>query len=45
LFINGVEMSGGVAPLPRLRAALDRALKNTGTAAPQPPANQTSPKN
>ncbi|HSK42411.1 MAG TPA: thioredoxin domain-containing protein [Candidatus Binatia bacterium] len=45
LFINGEEMSGGVAPLPRLRAALDRALKNTGTAAAQPPANQTSPKN
>lgn len=45
LFINGEEMSGGVTPLPRLRAALDRALKNTGTAAAQPPANQTSPKN
>ncbi len=45
LFINGEEMSGGVAPLPRLRAALDRALKNTGPVAAQPPANQTSPKN
>ncbi len=45
LFINGQEMSGGVAPLPRLRAALDRALKNTGQVAAQPPANQTSPKN
>ena len=45
LFINGEEMSGGVAPLPRLRAALDRALKNTGPVAAQPPASQTSPKN
>ena len=45
LFINGEEMSGGVAPLPRLRAALDRALKNTGTVAAQAPANQASPKN
>ena len=35
LFINGEEMSGGVAPLPRLRAALDRALKNSGTVAAQ----------
>jgi protein-disulfide isomerase len=45
LFINGQEMSGGVAPLPRLRAALDKALKDTGQAAAQPPASQTSPKN
>ena len=45
LFINGEELSGGVAPLPRLRVALDRALKNTGTVAAQPAANQTSPKN
>lgn len=45
LFINGQEMSGGVAPLPRLRAALDRALKDAGQVAAQPPANQTSPKN
>lgn len=45
LFINGQEMSGGVAPLPRLRAALDRALKDTGSVAAQPPANQASPKN
>ena len=45
LFINGQEMSGGVAPLPRLRAALDRALKDTGSVAAQPPANQTTPKN
>jgi len=45
LFINGEEMSGGVAPLPRLRAALDRALKNTGPVAAQPSASQTSPKN
>ena len=43
LFINGEEMSGGVAPLPRLRAALDRALKNAGTIIPTAP--QTSPKN
>lgn len=45
LFINGQEMSGGVAPLPRLRAALDRALKDAGSAAAQAPANQASPKN
>jgi protein-disulfide isomerase len=45
LFINGEEMSGGVAPLPRLRAALDRALKNAGPVATQPPATLTSPKN
>jgi protein-disulfide isomerase len=45
LFINGEEMSGGVAPLPRLRAALDRALKNSGAVAAQQPASQTSPKN
>ena len=45
LFINGEEMSGGVAPLPRLRAALDRALKNTGQNAGQAPSGQTSPKN
>ena len=35
VFINGQEMSGGVAPLPRLRAALDKALKNSGTVAAQ----------
>jgi len=45
LFINGQEMSGGVAPLPRLRAALDRALKNAGEVAGQQPASQTAPKN
>ena len=45
LFINGQEMSGGVAPLPRLRAALDRALKDAGAVAAQPPANQTLSKN
>ncbi len=44
LFINGEEMSGGVAPLPRLRAALDRALKNAEPVATQPAA-QASPKN
>jgi protein-disulfide isomerase len=45
LFINGAEMSGGVAPLPRLRAALDRALKNAGPVAAQPPSGPTSSKN
>ena len=45
VFINGEEMSGGVAPLPRLRAALDRALKNSGQVAAQQPASQSSPKN
>jgi protein-disulfide isomerase len=44
LFINGQEMSGGVVPLPRLRAVLDRAL-NAGSATPQPAAAQPSPKN
>jgi protein-disulfide isomerase len=45
LFINGQEMSGGVAPLPRLRAALDRALKDSGQVAAQPLASQSSSKN
>jgi protein-disulfide isomerase len=45
LFINGQEMSGGVAPLPRLRAALDKALKDAGQPAGQSQASQTSPKN
>jgi protein-disulfide isomerase len=45
LFINGEEMSGGAVPLSRLRAALDRALKNAGTVAPQATSSQTSPKN
>lgn len=45
VFINGEEMSGGVAPLPRLRAALDRALKNSGQVAAQQPASQGAPKN
>ena len=45
VFINGEEMSGGVAPLPRLRAALDRALKNSGQVAGQSQANQSAPKN
>jgi len=45
LFINGEEMSGGVAPLPRLRAALDRALKSAAQVAAQPPAGQSSPRN
>jgi len=44
LFINGQEMSGGVVPLPRLRAVLDRAL-TAGTVTPQPAAAQPSPKN
>lgn len=45
VFINGEEMSGGVAPLPRLRAALDRALKNSGQVAGQSQASQAAPKN
>jgi len=45
LFINGQEMSGGVAPLPRLRAALDQALKNAGQPTGQSQASQTSQKN
>ena len=45
LFINGQEMSGGVAPLPRLRAALDKALKDAGQPAGQQPSNQTAPRN
>lgn len=45
VFINGEEMSGGVAPLPRLRAALDRALKNSGQVAGQSQASQSAPKN
>lgn len=44
LFINGEEMSGGAVPLPRLRAALDRALKNADQG-PAPTAPQASPKN
>ncbi|HET8888229.1 MAG TPA: thioredoxin domain-containing protein [Candidatus Angelobacter sp.] len=44
MFVNGQEMSGGVVPLPRLRAVLDRAL-NAGTVTPQPAAAQPSPKN
>lgn len=44
LFINGQEMSGGVVPLPRLRAVLDRALA-AGTVTPQPMAAQPTPKN
>ena len=44
LFINGEEMSGGAVPLPRLRAALDRALKNAEQGA-APAAPQASPKN
>jgi len=44
LFINGEEMSGGAVPLPRLRAALDRALKNSDQSV-APAATQASPKN
>jgi protein-disulfide isomerase len=43
LFINGEEMSGGAVPLTRLRAALDRALKNAETGGTQPAAPQPSP--
>jgi protein-disulfide isomerase len=45
LFINGQEMSGGVAPLPRMRAALDKALKDAGQPAGQQTTSQNSPKN
>jgi protein-disulfide isomerase len=45
LFINGQEMSGGVAPLPRLRAALDKALKDAGETPGQSQASQSSSKN
>lgn len=45
VFVNGQEMSGGVAPLPRLRAALDKALKDAGQPAGQSQASQTAPKN
>jgi protein-disulfide isomerase len=45
LFVNGEEMASGVAPLSRLRAALDRALKNAAQVAGQPAASQTSPRN
>lgn len=45
LFINGQEMSGGVTPLPRLRAALDQALKNAGETPGQAQGNQSSQKN
>ena len=45
LFINGQEMSGGVAPLPRLRAALDKALKDAGQVPGQSQASQSAPKN
>jgi protein-disulfide isomerase len=45
LFINGQEMSGGVAPLPRLRAALDKALKDAGQVPGQSQASQSSSKN
>jgi protein-disulfide isomerase len=37
LFVNGEEIEGGAVPLPRLRAALDRALKTAGIDPPPPP--------
>lgn len=37
MFINGQKVDGAV-PLPELRAALDRALKDAGVPAPPPPA-------
>jgi protein-disulfide isomerase len=42
LFINGQEIEGGAVPLPRLRAALDRALKTAGVDALPPVAAQPS---
>jgi protein-disulfide isomerase len=44
VLINGKEISSGAAPLPRLRAALDRALQDAGSAASQPAVSQASPK-
>jgi hypothetical protein len=38
--VNGEEIEGGAVPLPRLRAALDRALKTAGVNAPPPAAAQ-----
>lgn len=35
LFVNGEEIPGGVVPLSRVRAALDRALKANGMPVPQ----------
>ena len=35
LFVNGEAIPGGVVPLSRVRAALDRALKANGMAVPQ----------
>jgi protein-disulfide isomerase len=42
MFINGQKIDGAV-PLPELRAALDRALKEAGVPAPPPPAPSASP--
>jgi protein-disulfide isomerase len=40
VLVNGEEISSGAASLPRIRAALDKALKETGTAQPQAAAAQ-----
>jgi len=42
MFINGQKLDGAV-PLPELRAALDRALKDAGVPPPPPPAPPASP--
>ena len=42
MFINGQKIDGAV-PLPELRAALDRALKDAGVAVPPPPAPSATP--
>jgi protein-disulfide isomerase len=35
VLVNGEEVSSGATSLPRIRAALDKALKDTGSATPQ----------
>lgn len=42
MFINGQKLDGAV-PLPELRAALDRALKDAGVPVPPPPAPSAAP--
>jgi predicted DsbA family dithiol-disulfide isomerase len=42
MFINGQKIDGAV-PLPELRAALDRALKDAGVPVPPPPAPSAAP--
>jgi protein-disulfide isomerase len=45
LFVNGEELPGGVVPLSRVRAALDRALKANGMPVPQQSAAAPAPSN